>query len=234
MKRVYVFLIRSVRSLMVPVGGLSFLDRLARRSRTGAWLRSLLAIYDIHDLIALDTPWWTYDSAARVEEHLLRYPGATVFEWGSGASTAWLAKRAGHVIAIEHDAAWAEKVRPLLGDNVMVRTVHATHAAPGQGVRSSRAGHEDLDFTDYVHAIDDYPGPFDLVVVDGRAREACLRRALPRLAVGGLLVFDNVDRARYREALDAEAGIDVTVTRGLTPSLPYPTRTALITRTPRT
>lgn len=233
MKRVYVFVVRSVRSLMVLTGSLALLDRWARRSRTGAWLRSLLAIYDIRDLIALDTPWWTYESAMRVEEHLLRNPGASVFEWGSGASTAWLAKRAAQVIAIEHDAAWAEQVRPLLGDNAIVRTVYATKAEPGQGVRSSRAGHEDLDFTEYVHAIDDHPGPFDLVVVDGRAREACLRQALPKLAVGGLLVFDNVDRARYRGAVDAEVGIEVTVTRGLTPSLPYPTRTALITRTRR-
>ena len=73
-------------------------------------------------------------------------------------------------------------------------------------------------------------GDFDLVVVDGRARNACFHRAITRLAPGGVLVFDNVDRQRYRDAIaSSPVGVDVEWTRGLTPALPYPTRTALVT-----
>jgi predicted O-methyltransferase YrrM len=232
-KTVYVRLARLVRGFLRAVWLLPVLDRWAARSRAGAWARSLLSIFDLRELAAADTPWWTYESAARVEGFLARRPDATVFEWGSGASTVWLAKRAAHVIAVEHDTAWAEQVRPLLSANATVQVVPPTPARPGAGISSAKPGHEGLDFTDYVYAIDAYDGPFDLIVVDGRAREACLKRALPKLADQGLLVFDNVDRSRYRAAIEAEPDLDVVITRGLTPALPYPNRTALITRVPR-
>jgi predicted O-methyltransferase YrrM len=96
-------------------------------------------------------------------------------------------------------------------------------------VRSAKRGFEGLDFTAYADAIDDVDGDFDLVVIDGRAREACLVRAIDRMADGGLVVFDNVDRARYRAAVEAlGTRLRVHWTRGRTPALPYPTRTALI------
>ena len=94
---------------------------------------------------------------------------------------------------------------------------------------SEKPGFEGLDFADYVAAVDDVDGSFDLVVVDGRARNACFHRAITRLAPGGVLVFDNVDRRRYRDAIaSSPVAVDVEWTRGLTPALPYPTRTALV------
>ena len=231
MKGAYVRLIRAVRTVLKVSGVLAVLDVWARRSRTGAWVRSLFAIYDIEALVDLDSPWWTFASIDVVRDHLAQRPGARVLEWGSGASTVWLAKRAGHVTAIEHDVEWAERVRPLVGANVDILTVPPTQGLSADPIISAKPGHEGLDFTDYVHAVDALPGQFDLVVIDGRAREACLPRALARLAEGGMVVFDNVDRRRYRAALAAEGGIDVLVTRGLTPSLPYPTRTAVVTKT---
>ena len=60
---------------------------------------------------------------------------------------------------------------------------------------SRKPGFAGLDFAAYVDRIDDVAGDLDLVVIDGRAREACLDRALPRLAPGGLVVLDNVERS---------------------------------------
>ena len=230
MKGIYVRALRLLRSVLGAVGLLRVLDVWARRSRTGTWVRSLLAIYDVHELVALDTPWWTFRATDLVAEHLAARPGARVFEWGSGASTAWLSRRAGEVVAVEHDAEWADQVRSLAGPGVRVLTVPPAPASSDAAVRSRKPGFEALDFGDYVAAVDDQDGLFDLIVIDGRAREACLVRAVPRLAEGGLIVFDNVDRERYREAISGQPGIEVRWTRGLTPSLPYPTRTALIRR----
>ncbi|MDR7253783.1 putative O-methyltransferase YrrM [Nocardioides sp. BE266] len=230
MKRVYVTAVRAVRGLLRLLGLMGPFDAWARRSRTGRWARSLLAIYDVRELVALDTPWWTFESAELVAAHLAERPGARVFEWGSGASTAWLSRRAREVVAVEHDAAWAEQVRPLAGAGVEVVTVPPVPATAGAGVLSQKPGFEGLDFSDYVAAIDQQDGVFDLIVIDGRAREACLARAVPHLADDGLIVFDNVDRQRYRDAMAAQPGLEVRWTRGLTPSLPYPTRTALIRR----
>ena len=111
--------------------------------------------------------------------------------------------------------------------------VHVVPPVPAVGdpdeELSAKNGFEGLDFADYVAAVDDTDGTFDLVVVDGRARNACFHRALSRLAPGGVLVFDNVDRQRYRDAIaSSPVRVDVEWTRGLTPALPYPTRTALV------
>ncbi|GAB3768042.1 hypothetical protein FB382_002272 [Nocardioides ginsengisegetis] len=228
MKRTYVTLVRAARSVLGVLGVLHLLDLLAHRSRAALWVRSWFSIYDLEDLLALDVPWWTFRSADEVEEFLRRRPCAAAFEWGSGASTAWLGRRAASVVSVEHDLAWADRMAPVLPDNARLVAVPPGPAWPG-GIPSGKPGFADLDFTNYVDAIDEVPGPLDLIVIDGRAREACLDKAVDRLAPDGLIVLDNVDRARYRHAVAAQGDrIDVTWTRGLTPSLPYPTRTALI------
>lgn len=228
MKQFYVALTRRLRSLLRTLGLLGVLDAWGRRSRLGMWFRSLLSIYDLEDLLQFDVPWWTFKSADRVEAYLRTRPRARVFEWGSGASTHWLSRRAGEIISVEHDAQWAESMLHSLPPGIELKVVEPTASASG-GVRSAKPGFEGLDFTDYVGAIDGVEGDFDLIVIDGRAREACLERSVDRLAPGGLIVFDNVDRARYVDAIAAEGTrLEVDWTRGLTPSLPYPTRTALL------
>ncbi|MBM3594816.1 MAG: hypothetical protein FJX31_03245 [Alphaproteobacteria bacterium] len=66
-------------------------------------------------------------------------------------------------------------------------------------------------------------------MIDGRARTACLDKAIERLARDGVIVFDNSHRARYRMAV-AASGLRAKVTRGLVPSLPLPDQTTLLRR----
>lgn len=232
-KRVYVTALRALRSLLGVTGALGLLDRLARRRRWALWVRSWFSIHDLEDLLRLDVPWWTFEAADEVAAFLRERPGARVLEWGSGASTVWLAQRAGSVVSIEHDPRWAARTARALAardrDNVALRVVEPTRLVPPGGVPSGKAGFAGLDFEAYADAVDDVPGDLDLVVIDGRAREACLVRAIDRLAGDGLIVFDNVDRRRYRDAIEQLGRrLDVAWTRGRTPALPYPTRTALI------
>ncbi len=112
--------------------------------------------------------------------------------------------------------------------NASVRVVEPVPSAH-PAVPSRKEGHDGLDFADYVAAIDEVPGSFDLVVIDGRAREACLTAAVGKLAVDGLVVFDNSRRRRYREAI-TRSGLDERVFAGLTPTLPYPEQTSLLSR----
>lgn len=228
MKGLYVRAVRAAARPLHRVGVLAALERRSPRSRLSTWAVSLFAIHDVDGLGRLDLPWWTFDSAELVAAHLREHPGARVFEWGSGASTLWLAARAGAVHSVEHHAGWAAQVAPRLPAHVDLRVVEPV-AGPSPRVPSAKAGHAGLDFADYVAAIDAVDGSFDLVVIDGRAREACLARAVERLAPDGLIVFDNVDRRRYVDAIGTVADrVVVTMTRGLTPALPYPTRTALL------
>jgi uncharacterized membrane protein YbhN (UPF0104 family) len=226
-KGLWVGAARLARGLLAATGLLGLLDRAARRSRTLLWVRTWLSIYDLADLARFDVPWWTFEAADAVDAFLRERPGARVFEWGAGASTLWLARRAGTVTSVEHDADWAASLEPMLPDNAAVRLVAPGPAGAG-AVRSEKPGFEGLDFGDYVAAIDDVPGDFDLIVVDGRARAACLDRALTRVTPGGIVVLDNVERARYRAALERHPGLSVRWTGGRTPALPYPSQTALV------
>lgn len=231
-KQLYVGAARGARAGLDRAGALEPWDRWAARSRTGHWSRSLLAVYDLEDLMRLDVPWWTYESSEKVARFLASRTAPRVLEWGSGSSTLWLAKRAASVTSIEHDEAWAAELAPHLPEHVTLLPVPPQPAAAkADAIRSHKSGFEGLDFTDYVNAVDDVEGEFDLVVVDGRAREACLPKAIERLAPGGVVVYDNVDRARYRDSIAALGdAVEVDWTRGLTPTLPYPTRTALVRR----
>ena len=226
----YVAAARGARSAARKVGLLKRLESSDQHWAQHA--RTLFAIHDVDDLAALDYPWWVYEAIARAEEFLLARGGkARVFEYGSGACTLWLARRAGEVYSVEHhDGFTALMSRKVAGlPHVSLRHVPPAIVTTGEPTTPShRKGHERMDFTDYVHAIDGVDGEFDLIVIDGRARAACVKHTAPRLARDGLLVFNNCNRRRYQSALKA-SGMKVDVLRGAAPCLPYRAATAILT-----
>ena len=232
--RGYVDSARGARRLAERSGFLRWLD--GSLERPGAlFVRSLFAVHDIDDLGRLDLPWWTFAAIRRVDAFLAARGGtATAFEYGPGASTLWLARRCRQVAAVEHDPAWwpmlSRRVAGLA--NVDIRHVPGTPAPPGAPAphRSAQPGWTHLDFSAYVAAIREAGGPFDLIVIDGRAREGCLREAQAHLKPDGLIVFDNPNRRRYREAL-RDCGLRIERHRGFAPTVPWPSETALLTRT---
>ncbi len=230
LKSAYVGAARQARGLAERAGLLAWLD--ARRDqRTALWVRSLFAIHDIDAMVALDLPWWTFDAIDAADAFLAARPGARVFEYGSGASTIWLGRRAGHVVSVDHDAPWHDIVKRFAAamPQIALRMV-PPDAVPDADprYRSEKPGWRDRSFRAYVHAIDDEPGDFDMIVIDGRNRAACLEHSKDRLAPGGMIVFDNSSRSRYRAAI-AGSGLHRAETRGLTACLPYPDATTLLT-----
>jgi len=110
-----------------------------------------------------------------------------IFEIGSGTSTAWYARRARSVIAIESDPIWQRHVASSLAEHPNA-TVEAV-AAYDFPARIAREPDE----------------AFDLVVVDGseaglspdEGRVGCVRAAAPKVRAGGILLLDNSDWPRY-------------------------------------
>jgi hypothetical protein len=216
-----------VRTAAMPLRATGLLDRL-QRSPQGSlrfWLGSQFAIYDAVQLTRMDVPWWSFPAIRAVEQWLARRDDVRAFEYGSGASTAWLARRCRSVVSTEHEVGFMRLVASqVAGDNVELRLAEPTPCDEPR-VRSGRKGCSRLDFSSYVDAIGN--GKYDLIVVDGRAREACLERALEQLADGGLIVFDNSERARYAAAL-ARVRLPMRRYRGWAPALPYRSETTLI------
>lgn len=202
-----------------------------RRQRFRHWLTSLFKVHDSLAIAELDVPWWTYRSIDRVERWLTeRQRPIRVFEYGSGASTIWLANRTDEVVTVEHHRGFADSIAGELAKypNVKMLVVEPV-SSDDPAVPSAKSGHSHLDFSDYVLAIDQVEGPFDLVVVDGRVRGACLQAALPHLAADGLVIFDNSRRRRYRSPIETSGLAEVKMS-GLTPTLPYPDQTSLLSR----
>ena len=232
LKSAYVAGARAARRIAQSTGVKDALDR-RRDNRTALYLRSLLAIHDIEDMISLDVPWWTFGSIDAIEGFIRSKPGgARAFEFGPGASTFWLAKRCASVSFVEHDAQWwsifgAMVARLPNAKGVLVKPVPPAAGSPR--CASGREGWTGLEFTPYVEAIRAADPPFDIIVVDGRARNDCLAEAEAHLAPGGMIVFDNSNRSRYREAI-AKSSLRKTRYNGLAPALPYPSQTTILTR----
>ncbi len=204
-------------------------DPPSRQHRLRHWAFSLTRAHDSIGISKLDVPWWTYKAIDEVEAWLSARQDVRAFEWGSGASTIWLAKRAAEVHSVEHHAGFGRMIQEQLA-----ATPHATldivepDPSDAPAIGSAKEGHAGLDFTRYVRHIDEVGGMFDLIVIDGRAREACLTAAIPHLQPDGIIVFDNTMRRRYRRAIRSAPVVERAF-RGLTPTLPYPDQTSIVT-----
>jgi hypothetical protein len=201
-----------------------------RDRRLRHWAYSLTRAHDSIGISKLDVPWWTYGAIDAVERWLSDRRGdVRVFEWGSGASTIWLARRAAAVNSVEHYAEFGKMIQHELTawPNATLDIVEPV-PSESPAIGSQKEGHGGLDFSQYVRHIDAVGGRFGLIVVDGRAREACLDAALTRLEPDGIIVFDNTMRRRYRQAI-AAAPVVENAYRGLTPTLPYPDQTSILT-----
>jgi predicted O-methyltransferase YrrM len=126
-------------------------------------------------------PWLAFEAVSYL--HSVVGEGTKVFEFGGGGSTLWLLDRHAEVTTVEHDPQWAK---------------HLAAEISNPGFRLF-APDCTTDFSEYVDVIrgftDDY---FDVVVVDGRERVRCAGAAMAKVAPGGLLIVDDMDRQRYQ------------------------------------
>lgn len=112
------------------------------------------------------------------------HPDDHVLEYGSGASTFWLAERVRRVTSIEYSAAWAERLTPLPPN---VELIYVPPAWPGPALGPAEPG----QYADYVEAGEAVTP--DLVLVDGRARVECATKWAGR----AMTLLHDCERERY-------------------------------------
>ena len=138
-------------------------------------------------------PWWNQQAIDYLASQLPA--GGTVFEWGAGGSTVWLAARGLAVITVESDSMWAAAVR---------------ERCPGVCV-----WYEPDQDRHYQVILDLPPDSLDVVIIDGPvARAACARAAAGRVKPGGLVVLDDTNVDYYAAAGAAFAGWDAVTFTG--------------------
>lgn len=184
--------------LLIRVSNLLFGKELTHRSRFARWLnRRWLAVVEAlsparrrqarFERENPDAPWLVPAAIAYIEQELR--PEFVGFEWGSGRSTLWFARRVCHITSVEGRRAWFDEVtRWLTKDDLAERvTLHLAEV-------TSEHNFSPAEIERYAGVIDSMvDSSLDFIVVDGHFREACLRRAANKLRPGGLLIIDNTD-----------------------------------------
>lgn len=187
-------------------------------------------LYDPSGL-ALDFPRWMYghrQKASSIEDKLpwisfsaiaffkkILTNDMKIFEYGSGGSTLFFAGRAARVFSVEHDRSWYNNVQQAVhrcgynNSRVMLAAAEKPSGAfnddpsDPSGYASSDDNFKGMSFENYVKKIDEFDdGYFDIVIVDGRSRPACAKRAMKKVKTGGYLVIDNSERDTYKKASD--------------------------------
>jgi hypothetical protein len=133
--------------------------------------------------------WYTYPALEYLEQ--LDFGTKTVFEYGCGHSTLFWARRAAHVVSVEHSREWFERV--------MVRLPKTC----------------DLIFEpssdEYAGTITLFSEPFDVIIIDGlvtgRTRLKCAKHAITCLRPGGMIILDNSDWLPESSRLLRESGL---------------------------
>lgn len=125
-------------------------------------------------------PWINYSFMDFIDERLTN--DMNVFEYGSGLSTLYFARRVKSIVSIEHNKDWFDRVSALVSDHENAKVI-------------------------YVELNDNYPAAigfagtdkkFDLVLVDGRMRNDCIENAVGFLSPGGVIILDDSERNRYQ------------------------------------
>lgn len=148
-------------------------------SDTG-WIKSAVQ-NDIIDREGNALPWLTYPFIHFLEGRLDKE--FRLFEYGSGQSTLYFAKRVKKVVSVEHDRDWYDHLAGRLPSNA---TVH----------------YKELEYGgEYARFILSTEENYDLVIIDGRDRVNCCCASVDAVKDNGVIILDNADRKAYEKGI---------------------------------
>ena len=232
-KSIYISFFRIFKYLFSTLGLLNLLEK--SKNKFFRHIRSLFSIYDYKDLSLQDLCWWTYGSIGYVEDFIDKknknVEKITVFEYGAGSSTLWLSKRVEKIISVEHDKPFFDDIKKFTQGHknieIYLKPPKDLKKDQKSDFMSQKTEYLNFCFSDYVNAINEFDCLFDIIVIDGRARNACLDVAINKLTKNGIIVFDNSHRMRYKKHIK-RYNLKKIIFGGYTPSLPYPDETTII------
>jgi len=165
----------------------------------------------------LEIPWFSYAAIDFLETFLKKH--MTVFEYGSGGSTVFFARRVKRVLSVEDSASWHE----LVTERLQVKNL--TNASLRLCPFDFKAA-EGFEESDYFNAIPEEQ--FDVIVVDGMeewtlVRPTCFAKAEKHIKKGGIIIVD--DSWRYPELRERNHAKDVKIFQSVGPCRPGVTST---------
>ena len=173
------------------------------------------------DLNLSSVPWFTLPSN-KFLEHIIKKK-YTVFEYGSGSSTFFFSKRCKKIYSVELYREFYENfiklkipknVKIFNNSNTQIDTKYKKNFYYKKYIKSIQdvkfkkknkdylIGHGFISKTNecinYASKILDFKNNFfDVIVIDGQARELCVKLSIHKLKKKGFIIFDNSDRIEY-------------------------------------
>lgn len=129
-----------------------------------------------------------------------------VFEFGTGGSTIWFAKRVGELVSVEYNPDWFQTLRGGFREDfgrvppnvtLLLKSSFSDNKWLLSKTTKQQVGWR---FVDSISEFPDYY--FDLVVVDGRARMACMLKSRSKVKLGGIILLDDSQREHYRGGIN--------------------------------
>ncbi len=131
----------------------------------------------LHEKTHPNDPWLTRQSVHILAD--LLQDTDTGLEFGSGRSTIWFAQRTSRVISIEHNFKWYQSVGQKIQDLNLESKIDYRYCD---------------NIADYVGQIDSLEdNSIDYCLIDGKARDECTLKVLPKLKHEGILIIDNIN-----------------------------------------
>jgi len=136
--------------------------------------RIVLALYEKQHP---DSPWLTSSAVSILSTYLKN--SDIGLEWGSGRSTVWFAERVKHLVSVEDNHEWYQRVKEKLDYLKLNNTKYLLST----------------DRESYIGAADQFQeNSLDFVLVDGRDyRSTCAVKAVSKVRTGGVIVLDNAN-----------------------------------------
>jgi SAM-dependent methyltransferase len=145
------------------------------------WFESFLTLQSI-DKNKNPIPWFSYPFIDFIIPRLTK--DIVLFEFGSGNSTSFFAKRVKEVISVEHNKEWYQIVNSTKPSNVNL-------------VQS-----ESDSVNNYLEFFSKLKEKVDVIIVDGLHRNECLISSINKLSENGVIILDDSERSEYQNGIE--------------------------------
>ena len=132
-------------------------------------------------------PWMTYPFIKYISSKL--NDRQIIFEYGSGSSTLFFAKRVKKVVTVESNKKWYEITKQKLFEDKInnVELIYFEDA---------------LQNNNYELFASNYQEKFDLIIIDSLKRFNCATNSLGAIKSDGAIILDDSERKNYRKIFE--------------------------------
>lgn len=149
-------------------------------------------------------PWMMPKELDILTEVLYKLQPKFCFEWGSGNSTLYFPTLITSIekwYSLEHNEDWYKVISQKIADPRISLSFVKAEKDPGRGRYNVNIEGTYEEFKSYVDFPEKLQIKFDFMLIDGRARMSCLRKAYELISDTGVVIVHDANRENYYKDL---------------------------------